>query len=173
MKAFKIKQSKWRNQADCANYRTYRLHILESAYIYCVYIVSCINSERNNNIHMLGWKFVPQSDKNKNALTKITCANSFLALCVKPLSLEETLYRLCLKIISLSEALSLGSIGVQLRSPAVVNAVMDRCLSSVDCVWISCDFSLWWWHDKSVLLINLIRSNYILSDHLVRSFWSK
>ncbi len=55
----------------------------------------------------------------------------------------------------------LGSIGVQLRSPAVVNAVMDRCLSSVDCVWISCDFSLWWWHDKSVLLINLFRSNYI------------
>ncbi len=29
------------------------------------------------------------------------------------------------------------------------------------CVWISCDFSLWCWHDKSVLLINLIRSNYI------------
>ncbi len=82
-----------------------RLHILESAYIYCVYIVSRINSERNNNIHMLGWKFVPQSD-NKNALTKITCANSFLALCVRPLSLEETLYRLCLKIISVSDALS-------------------------------------------------------------------
>ncbi len=30
---------------------------------------------------MLGWKFVPQSDNNKNALTKITCANSLLVLC--------------------------------------------------------------------------------------------
>ncbi len=79
-KAFKIKQSKRKNQADCANYSTD-----------CVYIVSRINSERNNNIHMVGWKFVPQSDNNKNVLTKITCANSFLALCVKPLSLEETL----------------------------------------------------------------------------------
>ncbi len=70
-----------------------RLHILESAYIYCVYIVSRINSERNNNI------------------------------------------RLCL-----------------------------------DFMWFLIVVQ-WWWHDKSILLINLIRSNYILSDHLVRSFW--
>ncbi len=36
-KAFKIKQSKWKNQADCANYsKECRLHILKSAYIYCV-----------------------------------------------------------------------------------------------------------------------------------------
>ncbi len=40
---------------------------------------------------MLGWKFFPQSDNKKNVLTKIACANSFLAICVKPLSLEETL----------------------------------------------------------------------------------
>ncbi len=76
-KTFKIKQSKQKNQADCANYSTECwLHILESAYIYCVYIVSLINSERNKNIHMLGWKFVPLFDNNKNALTKISCANS-------------------------------------------------------------------------------------------------
>ncbi len=51
-------QCKWKTQADCANYSTERrLHILESAYMYCVYIVSRINSERNSNIHMLGWKF--------------------------------------------------------------------------------------------------------------------
>ncbi len=55
-------QSKRKNQADCANYSTeFRLHILESAYVYCVCIVSRINPERNNNIHMLGWKFFPQS----------------------------------------------------------------------------------------------------------------
>ncbi len=36
-KAFKIKQSKLKNQADCGNYSTEcRLHILESAYIYCL-----------------------------------------------------------------------------------------------------------------------------------------
>ncbi len=36
-KAFKIKQSKQNDQADCANYSTdCRLHILESAYIYCL-----------------------------------------------------------------------------------------------------------------------------------------
>ncbi len=78
--AFKIKQSKWKNQADCANYSSD-----------CVYIVSQINSKRKNYIHMLRWKVDPQSDNNKNALTKITCTNSFLALCVKSLSLEESL----------------------------------------------------------------------------------
>ncbi len=36
-------------------------------FIISVYIVSRINSERSNNIHMLGWKFVPQFDNNKNA----------------------------------------------------------------------------------------------------------
>ncbi len=98
-KAFKIKQSKQKSQADYTNYSTECwLHILESAYIYCVYIVSLINSERNNNIHMLGWKFVPLFDNNKNALTKKTCANSFLALCVKTLPRENSPSRKCIYV---------------------------------------------------------------------------
>ncbi len=88
-KAFKIKQSKRKNQADRANYSTQRTYTQVSLYLLCVYIVSRIHSERNNN--MLGWKFVTQSGNNKNMLINIMCANSFLELGVKPLSLEETL----------------------------------------------------------------------------------
>ncbi len=76
---------------------------------------------------MLGWKFFPQSDNNKNVLTKITCANIFLALCVKPLSLEETL--ICLKIILLSDKFFLA----QLSTAALTSS--RECsdgLSSVD-----------------------------------------
>ncbi len=45
----------------------YRHCTLESAYVYRVYIVSHVNLEKNNKIHMLRWKFVPQSNNNKNA----------------------------------------------------------------------------------------------------------
>ncbi len=37
------------------------VHSLEVAYVDCVYIVSHVNVEKNNNIHMLGWKLTPQA----------------------------------------------------------------------------------------------------------------
>ncbi len=134
-----------------------RLHILESVYIYCVYIVSRINSERNNNIHMLGWKFFPQSDNNKNARTKLTCANSFLALVLNH-SPSRKLY-ICLKIISLSDKLSCAYLQSWMQWWTAVFP-HSTVLGFHDLS------SCWWYYDTSVSLINLIRRKL----HFVRSF---
>ncbi len=52
-----------------------------------------------------GESFFPQSDNNKNMLTKTMCANSFLALPLLNHSPSRKCYT-CLKIISLSDKLS-------------------------------------------------------------------
>ncbi len=57
------------------------------------------------NVHMLRWKFVPQSGNNNNVLAKITCADSFFsAFFVLKHSPSRKLY-ICLKIISLLDKL--------------------------------------------------------------------
>ncbi len=127
----------------------------KSAYIYCVYIVSRINSERNNNIHLLGWKFVAQSGNDTNTLTKITRANSFLALVLNHSPSRK------LKITSPSDKLSSGLTRVPLSWMQWWTAVCPQ-----STVFGFQDFSLcWWYDDTSLSLIHLIRSNYILSDH--------
>ncbi len=65
------------------------------------------------------------------------CADSFFsAFFVLKHSPSRKLY-ICLKIISLLDKLSSRLNRVKLRLPAVMNAMMDSGLSSVDCVWIS------------------------------------
>ncbi len=103
-------------------------HTLESAYVYHAYIVSHVNVENKNSA---------QSDNNKKDNGRCSKQRFLQRLCLL-LLINHSPWRklkgsICLKMIGYYMRSLLGSLGVFPHSPAVVNAVLDSCLSSVDC----------------------------------------